>query len=255
MIRPRKFHGYNLGAGRTGTTWITKVFSNYRAAHEARALETIELIENRWKSEVSESAVCRQVRARDRKGRLEFESTNFLVYLCDHLVQTFPSAKFVCTVRPPRSWLRSNIDQCLNNPRDRLAESADHYRRLRDLNYGAPPDEYPSEEAALAEHNLHSLSGFLRYWSWHYQRVLDEVPEDRLLILKTEELDTSLPEIARFFDVSRKSLSRPNRANTSSERHGIFDTIDESYISKKISKICASTIDKINKANNQKFNE
>nr|WP_272506448.1 sulfotransferase [Salinibacter ruber] len=191
------------------------------------------------------------MRTRDRKRRLHFESTNFLVYLCDHLVEIFPDAKFICTVRSPGSWLRSNIDQCLNNPRDRLAESADHYRRLRDLNYGAPPDEYPPEEAPLAEHNLHSLSGFLEYWSWHYERVLDEVPKDRLLILKTEELDTALPRIARFMDVSRRSLSRPKRANVSSEDHGILDPIDEKYIDKKTQKICGKVMEKVNKLNGQ----
>ncbi len=240
LLRPRRIHAYNLGAGRTGTTTVARIFGDsYRSAHESRPAETIALLEEYWAGKASEQEVRETLRDRDRRHRYEFESSPYLGPFAEHLADIFPTAKFVLTVRAPRKWLRSVIDKCINSPRDELAE---HYVALRDLCYGRPPDQYSDEEAVLASHNLHSLDGYLQYWAWHNQTVLNHVPEDRLLVLRTRMLSNSLPQLAAFVGVNQSALSAPGRKNASSDRHHVLDDVSEEYIQELIDVHCRETI-------------
>lgn len=240
VLRPRRLHAYNLGAGRTGTTTVADIFSpSYRSAHEPMARETIGLLEQYWRGELTPEEAREALRARDRVRRIEFESSPFLGPFADLLPRIFPDAKFLLTVRSPRAWLRSNLDKCVNSPR---SEVGTHWVTLRDLFFGPPPDEYPEPEAALAQHDLHSLSGYLEYWSRHNEHVLDSVPGDRLLVLWTSELSDATSRIAGFLDVDEGELARPERRNRAPERHGVLDRVDDGYVDELISRHCAETL-------------
>jgi len=246
LLRPRRIHVYNLGAGRTGTTAITEVFSGvFRASHEAHVAETATLLSDYLSDTVSKRDVKRKLIARDRRWRLEFESSPFLAGLSAPLAEAFPRAQFLLTVRPPREWLRSNIDKCINSPRTDLPP---HFVHLRDLNYGPPPEQYPPPESILSHYNLHSLSGFLKYRSWHHATVLDSIPSDRRLIIKTSNLDRAVPRIANFLGVSRERLSKSPKKNAAPERHGILSKIDHDYVLRLIERHCGDTIDRLEQA-------
>jgi hypothetical protein len=191
---------------------------------------------NRSSGEVKEA-----LRRRDRKWRLECDVGHFLASFSDLLVELFPEASFILTVRNPRSWLRSAIDQCINIPRENLLTLTpqDRWIHLRDYYYGEPPDKYPEEETPLAEYNLHTISGYLSYWADHNRQVIESIPSDRLLIVRTQDLSDSLPQIASIAGVSEKALNvQRSHSYQSPERHGVLEDVEETYIDREVEEHC-----------------
>jgi hypothetical protein len=243
VLRPRRIHVYNLGAGRTGTTATTSIFSGtFRAGHEAHVASTVKLLSEYWSDSATEQKVRKKLISRDRKWRLEFESSPFLAGFAPLLVDVFSEAQFLVTVRPPKKWLRSNIDKCINSPREELKS---HFLYLRDLNYGSPPEEYPPQETVLDHYKLHSLSGYLQYWAWHYETVLNGIPAGRRLLIKTSGLSDAIPKIAEFLNVSEEQLSQPSKENKASKRHGVVADIPQDYLDRMIDDHCGETIERI----------
>lgn len=248
LLRPRRFHVFGVGAPKTGTHSIARLFQYFRSGHEAHAVETIEVLK-KWKNDqLLGSELRKALRRRDRTWRLECDVAHFLGPFTPYLVDLFPDAKFILTVREPRSWLRSVIDQCINNSRERLLDLTPQCRwaQLRDLYYGPPPNEYPPEEMPLKEYNLHTISGFLEHWTEHNRTVLDHVPSDRLLVVRTKNISQSLSRIASFVGVERDSLrERQRHAYEAPERHHILEDIDAHYLNRKIRRHCRPTVRRI----------
>jgi hypothetical protein len=51
------------------------------------------------------------------------------------------------------------------------------------------------------------LAGYFKYWGHHNSRVLELVPRDRLLVVRTDEIARRLDEIASFVGVPIDTLS------------------------------------------------
>ena len=96
-LRPRRIHVYGVGAPRTGTLSLTRLFGEYRSAHEPHLDRTVELI----KAQPPTTELQGALRKRDRRWRLECEVGFPLVYFSEVLAREFPESKFICTVRPP----------------------------------------------------------------------------------------------------------------------------------------------------------
>jgi len=243
IMRPRRIHLYGVGAPKTGTTSVARLFSeNYRSAHEADVVQTTHLLQKRTNGSIGHQQLIRAIRWLDRRRRLECESAYYLAHFCDVLVEEFPRARFILTVREPRSWLRSIIDQCINNPRAELANSDNmsYWLTLRDLCFAPPPKEYAPQEMALAQYNLHTLDGYLSYWASHNKRVLEAVPNNRLLIIRTCDLSDSVDRIATFAGIPTSTLhSEESHSHETSRKHGLLNEIDESYLRGKIDKHCS----------------
>jgi len=167
-----------------------------------------------------------------------------------HSVPTglFPKAKFILTVRDPRSWLRSVIDQCINNDREDLLQRDPQFRwvELRDLYYGPPPKDYPPEETILKKYNMHTISEFLRHWARHNRIVLSAIPTSRLLIVRTSKISDSLSRIAFFVGISPDKLNRDkHHAYQAPKRHGVLDDLDESYLQTQIERLCGPVLERL----------
>lgn len=243
VLRPRRIHAYNLGMGRTGTTAMASIFASFRTAHEPMGKETISVLERYWKEELPEQDVRAFLRKRDRVHRFEFESTPFLGPFATQLAQLFPEAKFLLTVREPYTWLRSAIDKCVNTPR---TEHPSHVVKLRDLCYGVLPKTHPEQEQALERYNLHTLGGFLQYWGWHNQTVLNNIPDHRLLLIPTSTLNEAISQVGDFVGVDSEALARPGRQNQSSTRNGILAEVEEKYVRECIEKHCGKALEQVN---------
>lgn len=248
LLRPRGFHVFGVGAPKTGTHSIARLFQNYRSAHEAHGVETIEVL-RKWKNdELTESELRDALRRRDRAWRLECDVAHFLGLFTPYLLDLFPEAKFILTVRKPRSWLRSVIDQCINNSRERLLDLTpqDRWALLRDLYYGPPPDEHPPEETALNEYNLHTISGFLEYWAEHNRTILEHVPSERLLVIQTQNISQSLSRIAAFLGVDCDSLRKmQSHTYEAPERHVLLEDVSDQYLDRKIEQHCQPTLRRV----------
>ena len=251
LLRPRRIHVYGVGAPKTGTTSIFSLFSkNYRSVHEAHLIQTTDLLEKRVKGSIDRQQLTKEIRRRDRRWRLECESAHYIAHFCDVLAKVFPRAKFILTVREPRSWLRSMIDQCIKKPRSGFLKDGglDQWVRIRDMCFGSPPDKYAPPESVLAKHNLHTLDGYLAYWARHNRMVLDAVPHDRLLVIRTRDLSKSIDRIASFADVASTTLSRgKSHSNKARKKHGLLNEIDEHYVQKKINEHCTGVVKRLEK--------
>jgi len=249
ILRPRSTHLYGVGAPKTGTHSITKLFaSNYRSGHEAHVIQTTDLLKKRSESAISYQQLAKSLRWRDRRWRLECESAHFLGHFCDVLAEVFPQAKFILTVREPHSWLRSILDQDIKNPRSKYlhSDALREWATLHDLYFGRPPEQYAPREEALAEHGLRTLDGYLSYWARHNRKVLDTVPRERLLVIRTRRISDSLDRIAAFAGVPAQTLdAEQSHANKAPEKHGLLSKIDEKYIQEKIAEHCSHVTDRI----------
>ena len=251
LLRPRRIHVYGVGAPKTGTNSVSKLFGAYRAGHEQHVDQTLNIIRKK-RDGAPQSKVIEQLRRRDRRWRLEVESAYFFAYVCEALLSAFPGAKFICTVRAPQSWLRSIIDQCINNERDQLSDA---WKSLRDLNFGSPPETYPLAEQALARYGLHSIDGFLSYWAWHNRTILNTIPPNRRLFVRTSQLSSAVAQIAHFVEISPSVLeTEGSHANKAPRRHDVLNKVPKKYLENKITEHCQPVVERLTRETSISFN-
>jgi Sulfotransferase domain len=225
----RRFHGFCIGAAKTGTTTLAACFgSRYRAAHEPEVLATNALVIDFLEGRTAQHDLVARLRERDKRLDLELESAHPLAYLSGVLADTFPDAKFLITVREPQAWLRSRLQyHYTNNPPD-WAAYRDYFWRRHHVGY-------PREESVLEQYGLYSLDTYLRQYADHYRRVLRDVPENRRLVIATAEIDGSLPRIAGFLDIPASKLAIKRKKRSKSAVQPI-DAID--YVRSRIDWHC-----------------
>lgn len=245
LLRPRKTHIYGVGISKSGTTSIAKLFSeNYRSGHEQHLNETVSLIRKKIKGSISKKEICKNIAVRENKMRLECESNSLLAYLSDELSEVYPRSKFILTVREPYSWLSSNLRHRASSSYSKLPLE---YKKARDVRrdmYDVLPDEkYPEEEKTLVGRGMWNVEACLRYWTHQNETVLRSVPRNRLLIIKTSEISSSLNRIADFAEVPRSSLSRErSHVNKSNPNTNPIEELDAGYLQTLIDKHCSETI-------------
>jgi hypothetical protein len=247
LVRPRRVHLYGIGAPKSGTTSTARLFSeSFRTAHEPFLQDTIELVRAKLDSSASPEDVRQQLRKRDRLQRYEVESNALLVYVAGDLAALFPSARFICTVRPPYDWLRSAARQHVYVSVDEIA--APNARSIRPALYHVlDPEAYPAEEAPLAEQGAWNVDAYLRFWCDHYRRALSDVPADRLLLLPTSRISSSLDRVAEFAGCSASDLAA-SKSHANRSRHSVdpLSEVYDRYVREKIEQTCRPMIDRLN---------
>ena len=103
------------------------------------------------------------------------------------MAKEFPDAKFILTVRDCYSWVNSAINQLLNNPATRP-----HWVEWRNSIFGdLGACVYSEQESILRDNMIWNLDSLFSAWAEHYNVVLESVPENRILVVKTFELQES----------------------------------------------------------------
>ena len=222
-VRPRRLHLYGVGHGKTGTTSLARMFAQYRSDHQLDNARFVPITIAALNGEVAAGLVRRELRRRSWRFHLEVDVASFLAPFAATLAGMYPDAKFVLTIRDCFSWLDSRVESHLHVPREsvRYAYSEAQYGR-----YGEP---FQTEERSLRDAGLHPVASYLRYWAEINAYVLAAVPPDRLLVVRTEDLDASLERIAEFAGVPATTLSTA-RENANPERTGLLGTVPRSYI-------------------------
>ena len=229
----RRFRLFGLGLAKSGTHSLAGVFaSNYRSAHEPEAKAFVEVLNAVLSGEVERAELRRYLEEREERLDLEVNVAGWNGVAVPELVDLYPEARFVLTVREPRSWL----DSLLNHLE--VGKAPPHFVRFRSLIY-ADGGDHPPEEAVLAEHGFYPLRGYLLDYARRHELILDTVPADRLLVLRTKEIGDRLDDLAAFVGVPADTLDRdqshgfPARA-----KFGFLDQIGDDHVQATIDEIC-----------------
>lgn len=238
LTNPRKTHLYCIGSAKSGTHSIAAMFEGkLRSAHEPESDRVIDLILENEAGRVGDAELSRFLLKRDRRLWLDVDSSQLNFFFIKKLVELFPEAKFVLTIRDPYSWLDSFIDHQL------ARGGSDTWVRLR--NYRFRPDIYKHQvgELILKANGLYTLDGYLSYWAHHNRTVIESVPQDRLLIVRTDKITESAEKIAAFAGVPASYLRREeSHAFKAKRKFGLIGHIDQSYLEQKVKMHCGDLI-------------
>jgi len=207
----------------------------FASRHEPMAKLTIDHIIRFGRGEIGTRSVRSLLKARDRRLRLELESAHYLHHMTEHLADVFPRASFILTVRDPRSWLESEINQ-------ELATRRPHWAAIAEFRYGRYG--FPKETQLPSSERIYSLSAYLQYWADHVKRVISSVPQDRLLVLDVGAIKFSAQVIADFFgiDSARIAVDQGHAASLGTKTMRLLDMFESRYLDGLIEKHCADSL-------------
>jgi hypothetical protein len=232
----RKRHIFGVGLPKAGTESIARLFGGrLRSAHEPRYQETIAFACAFESGQLSHDNLRTLLIERDRELRLDCEASHVVARFTPFLVEVFPKATFILTIREPLSWLDSAINQCINLPTTNANPGFLPWLQLRELNYGPIPTSRPDAERPLDDFGLHSLDGMLTYWKRHVKTVIDSVPASRLLVLRVEDLSNSIGSIARHVGLPERMLAvEKHHTHKAPMRHHVLARIPPDYLHEKV---------------------
>lgn len=235
MSYSRKCRLYCVGAAKTGTHSIDTMFdATVKSKHEADDEEVIGKILQIATGHISDAELLSFIRQRDKNICLDVDSSQLNFFLLDQLLEEFPDALFLLTIRDCYSWLNSFINDSLRR------QPSDNWIKLRKYRFRADTFVHPPEEFALKEKGLYTLDGYLSYWASHNYQVLAKVPEDRLMIVRTNEITKNAHAIAEFAGLSGNCvLTQRSHAFKNPERFHVLREIPQDYIEAKVKEHCS----------------
>ncbi|MDJ0510478.1 MAG: sulfotransferase [Crocosphaera sp.] len=234
LLRRRKFQCYCVGTAKSGTHSIAAIFDdNYRSGHEKEANELINKLSKFLNSSISQKEFTKYIKKRDTRLFLELDSSSINYYLIDILIKEFSNAKFILTIRDCYSWLDSLCNHCLTD------EVSPFWHKMRDIRFASGSKTYSKEERVLEENGLYPLDNYLFYWAKHNTDVLNTIPKDKLLVLRTNEISSNLDTLAQFVGVDPNTLSlEKSHAFQARKKLHILEQIDSSFLQEKIDEHC-----------------
>ena len=237
FARPRRFDACCCGLSKTGTHSMAGLFANYRCEHHPDAHTRLKLAMAYLKGDVDAASAEKTLRRRDRLLGLEMESSSLAGILIEPMLEACPEKKFILTIRDVYSWCDSWIDHNLNAPPppSSLFGALDRVRlRVEDF----PPTTY---DAPLVARGLSSLASYFQLWAGHNTQVLQVVPAERLLVVKTEEIAGRIPDIAQWVGVPTRTL-RADRGwlFAAPTKHRVLATLDASYVRDTAQRFCGT---------------
>ena len=236
----RRFHAFCIGTAKSGTHSIASMFNKfYKSAHEPDSHFMVGVILRKAMGLFSQRELSLFVKKRDERLQLEMEASNLNYYVLDDLLREFPEAKHVLTIRDCYSWLASAINHHLNGLKD-----AEHWHLYRDLRYKAPDVKYAPQEKVLKEMGVHPLEGYLIYWAAHNSRVLELVPKEKLLIIRTDEISNSAEKMAAFFGIPVGTLdTKQSHEFQAPRKFAVLSKIDPDFLEEKFTQSCRKLMD------------
>lgn len=235
-LRPRKCHIYCLGAAKTGTTSLAQMLSQHRrSAHEPETAQTNQIMIDYLSKNLSKSDVIKALKKRDKRLNLEFESSHPLGYVAEFLPELFEDAKFIITYRDPKAWLKSRVNF-------HKGKDPEEWRAYRHFIWSRHFNGFAEEEAVLKESGLFSLDAYLKQYVEQYELLLKYLPAERTLLLRTEDIDSSVGKLEKFCG-EKHSINGLNseRTNAFSPSHSLLDKIDAEYVLDKVNQIQKSS--------------
>jgi hypothetical protein len=125
-------------------------------------------------------------------------------------------------------------------------ETPPHWVRWRELRYRAAELSHPPQEAAWRDRGLYTVDGYLGSWARHNRMVLEAVPADDLLVVRTEDLAERLDDLAAFCDVAAESLDHDRvHSFPAAGRFEALADLDPAYLEERIAHHCGELLGRL----------
>lgn len=238
--RERRFHAFAVGLPRSGTHSLAAMFgARFRTAHEPALVDTLAHTMSWNRGERTPARMGALLRWRDRRLNLELEAAHYLHHLAPLLVAEFPEARFVLTLRDPVSWIESELNQNIRSA------GYPFWRALEQQRYGRYGADFPAPERDLAAAGcLHPIGSYLCYWRDHIDTVVQAVPADRLLILRTDQIGERLTELTQFLGVDDGMVDQSqSRSGVGGDRSvELRRHLADEYLRDQVERHCLSVV-------------
>lgn len=206
---------------------------DFRAAHELERSELLKMILGEADGSIEGSEFRDYLHVRDQRLGLEFDSSWVNFFIIEHLVETFPEARFVLLVRDCYSWVESVVNHALT--REIPADVWEF------MDWWFEPHKYPhrDEEQSLKEHGLFSIDCYLNAWNRHTVETTERVPPDRLLVVRTHEISRRLGDIARFLGIPVERLDEAeSHLNKGTKASPLASLVDRGFTESRVARAC-----------------
>ncbi len=236
VLQPRKFHAFCIGMLKSGTHSLSAIFEDkYNSGHEIEIRRLIQNCIPVLNSELTLENQTRFLRERDRRLWLEMESSHLLYHSLGILIDEFPESKFILTIRDCYSWMNSYMNHHLSHD-----DTADHWWKLRRYYFRDDQLQHASEEQVLKNNGLYTVEGYLSYWAHYYNSILEMVPEERLLVIRTDRIGDNLQNIADFLCIHVSTLDNSkSHVYKAKKRYDLIWEIDREFLESKVKEYCS----------------
>ncbi len=231
----RQFRVYNVGLAKTGTTSVASIFNNYRTQHEFLLRDTGQMVKEFMDADMSEEEFRHFLRTRDTVEHLDMDSTFCHGYYLDLLLDEFPVSQFIFTVRDCYSWVDSVINMMATHC----------YITHLDLIFGLPEYLLGNEEALRRDFDQY-IDILLLHWVNFNSKMLDTLPKEQTLMLRTYEISNSLDEIAGFVGIPAETLDHKRvHEFKAAKKLYLLHEMDYSYLEDKFKYYCSALMNEL----------
>ena len=234
----RRFQAYGIGMAKTGTTSLHAIFNlNYRSAHQPEYSRLISKNIAFAHGEIDKKEFTNYIKRRDRRLSLEMDSSHLNGFIIDILVAEFKAAKFILTIRDCYSWLDSLLNHNLSARKIQIDSQPKNWGRFI---HERDQFKHAKAEQILADKELYTLDGYLSHYKERHNKILQTVPPDRLLIIKTSEINQSIQKMAQFLNIPLESLPVRVRANVRKQeyKYNLLAQLDRDFVREKVKFYC-----------------
>ena len=225
-LTTRRFHAYNVGLPRSGCSSIMGLFSNYRSIAEYKERESVELI-TAWKDGwISEETLRRYIHYRHEIGQLEMDTASFNHFYLHILIKDFPQAKFIFTIRDCYTWVNSflkMISRWKKHFLDIGQNMPDWMLNYGRILFGAYDWDWFNSYEALQENLDFLVELFIKSWAHYNLRILDLLPEERSILVKTSKISYSQAELADSVGVPVDAITEYHHINSAPDKIDLLE--------------------------------
>ena len=237
--RRRRLRLYVVGLGGSGTTSLTYIFGNYRSAHECEPGRMVPLTNAARYGDMTPARRRWEMRRRSLRFGLEVDSAAFLSPFVPELAELYPRARFVVMIRDCFSWMDTRLEKWLRSGVN-LTTTDDLRAQFRWTEYGVVYAVAPSpEDAPLVDRDLPPVGTLAKRWAAAVSDVLTTAPPDRTLVVRTEDIDTSIERLAQLCSVDASTLVRGVHRNAAPRRERLLSQVSREHVLHQAEQWCA----------------
>jgi hypothetical protein len=186
-----------------------------------------------------------EMRRRNLRFGLEMDSAAFLTLFVPELAAMYPRARFVVLLRDCFTWMDTRVEKWLRSG-ETLTDLSDWAGPYRWSDWGVRYAVAPTaDDAPLVERGLPPVGTLARRWGETYTQVLTDAPPDRTLVLRTQDLDSSIVRLAEFVGVDASTLTAGVHRNRVEERQHLFSRLDHDHIIREAERYCAPVMEQL----------